>query len=91
MREGVAAPQGGVVAAVCCCRCKWSSTRRLHSVGVPQSVSHTSNNVAMDDSRWTRDLPVLDVTVQLLEDHDMPEVIDIAGRTGFDTRKQRYA
>jgi hypothetical protein len=40
----------------------------------------------MDDTWWTRDLPVLDVAVRLLEVHDMPEVIDIATGTGFDAQ-----
>ena len=37
----------------------------------------------MDDTWWSRDLPVLDAAVRLLEDHDMPEVTDIARETGF--------
>ncbi len=36
----------------------------------------------MDDTWWTRDLPVLDVAVRLLEHHDLPEVTDIPRETG---------
>jgi hypothetical protein len=40
----------------------------------------------MEDTWWTRDLPVLDVVVRLREDYShFPEVIDIARETGFST------
>jgi hypothetical protein len=38
----------------------------------------------MDDTWWSRDLPVLDVVVRLRENHDFPDVVDIARETGFD-------
>lgn len=40
--------------------------------------------LALVEDTWvSRDLPVLDATVALLEDTDLPEVADIAGRTGI--------
>ena len=37
----------------------------------------------MEDTWVTRDLPVLEATVALLEGMDLPEVVDIAERTGL--------
>ncbi len=37
----------------------------------------------MEDTWVSRDLPVLDATVALFEDTDLPEVVDIADRAGF--------
>ena len=39
----------------------------------------------MEDTWWSRDLPVLDAAVKLLEDKAMAEVGDIARSTGFDS------
>jgi hypothetical protein len=60
-------------------------------VGAARSVSHTSNSPGMDATWWTRDLPVPDVAVRLLEDHDLPEVTDMARETGFDAEDMAHA
>src|SRR5690348_10752693 len=51
--------------------------RRLLGSGQrPRAVGHVCDTARMDDTWWSRDLPVLDVTVRLLQDHDIAKVID---------------
>jgi hypothetical protein len=38
----------------------------------------------VDDTWWSRDLPVLDAAVRLAEDEDFVYVGDLARETGFD-------
>lgn len=38
----------------------------------------------LEDTWWSRDLPVLDAAVELFEDEDFVEVRDLAEATGFE-------
>jgi hypothetical protein len=40
----------------------------------------------VEDTWWSRDLPVLDAAVRLFEDKDFVEVGDLARETGFDPK-----
>lgn len=40
----------------------------------------------MEDTWWSRDLPVLDAAVGLFQDKDFVEVGDLAGETGFEPK-----
>lgn len=48
------------------------------------SVGPAGDNAGVEDTWWSRDLPVLDAAVKLLEGKAMAEVGDIARETGFD-------
>jgi hypothetical protein len=48
------------------------------------SRRRSGHEVQVEDTWWSRDLPVLDAAVRLFEDEDFVYVGDLAGETGFD-------
>jgi hypothetical protein len=62
----------------------WRTLRR-------RSAARTADKLrtlgAVEDTWVSRDLPVLDATVELLQEKDLPEVGDIAKRAGIDVAK----